>query len=279
MFAFAVSERYLSYEDVPERLEDINKPRVNKRYLSIAEIETLLQVTSVKGVRTIDGINDYDAMLLRLLLLTGCRLKPMRLAQWSDMGNKLKGFWTFPANRNKQTTRAKAAPEDHLVPVTDLLQSELNRLAEVSGDYPVLFPERYAGSREAVKVRSEGWAKHVVVDHALQLKNTGEDAYGTHALRRTMNNVMRELEIPDEVIHVCNSRVPKGVDATYLTTKLRPQCIVAYEKYHAFIAACMQGKGDAWMEEVTKEKRSALRKQLDGISKKLKLKPIAGIGA
>jgi integrase len=272
----AVLHGLLTVNDLPPRLKGLQKERAINRYLSVDEIESLLRATEPSVCDTLNALplvkgkkqtrmKEYDACYLRMLLLTGGRVNSVRLARRSMRDTVKKGFLTFPAADMKQTVAQKEEPVDHHLPVTKLLARELARVDKSSGAFDYYFPERYAAKRLAkglkVSPRTADWAKKICKAKRKLLGNVGPKPYTSQALRRTMSNHMRDLEIPNHVIDVAAGRVEKGTDKTYITGDMPDQVFVAFQKYHAFLEACMQGKGELWMNDVKSARIDLVEKE------------------
>jgi integrase len=253
-FKYLVKCGYMKPEHKPTKIEGANEPRSIERALSIAEVEKLFAVTSRAAVLANPAINEYDAVMLRLLLITGLRVNSLRLMCRSMRGASARGFWTVPAETLKKTKTQTEAPHDHLIPITPLLAREVARLDDLSGNYDYLFIERYASRKrargEAVEPLSDSWAKHLCDEHAATLGNTGGNHYTAHAFRRTQSNTMLEFEIPEKVIDLCHARIAQGTAKTYLTAKVRDQVCNAFEQWSMFLTACEHGKGDAYIDDL-----------------------------
>lgn len=276
-FDYCVKREWMRLEHVPERLKHVNKPRAITRALSVAELEHMFAVTTREAVYGNDTINEFDAVCMRLLAITGIRLDSVRLARRSHRNLQARGFWTFPADDLKQTSAQREEPTDHHIPMTPLFLREIERLEAVSADFDWLFPERYAAARspDEVKPRDESWAKHLLGEHAKLLKNEGARKYTAHAFRRTMSNIMQELGVPDHIIDKCAARVPRGTAKTYLTAEVRDQITNAFEQYHDFLHACMLGKGEDYLEDVRAARTADMRKENAARRKRLGIKPFA----
>jgi hypothetical protein len=146
-----------------------------------------------------------------------------------------------------------------VIPVTPLLAKELKRLDKLTGKFDWLFPERWPGCKGAVRPRSDGWAKHAVSKCAEHLQMDAQNPWTAHALRRTTSHVMQELGIASDIIDKASARVPQGTAKTYLTAEISDQVQLAFETYHDFLEACMHGKGDAFMEDVRRERQHSAR--------------------
>jgi integrase len=265
VFDYAIELEYLAPAHRPKRNKSVRRPRAKTRYLTVAEIEHLLALTTPAAVEASAVMNELDACYLRVLLFTGTRLNSVRLAVRSNMHLRAKDFWTFPSEDLKETKTQREVAYDHHIPLTEPLRRELARLDAIPGVTAVdpFFPERYFKKRapEAVKPVSNSWAKHLLGDLAEALGNDGADAYSGHAFRRTQSNLMRELGVPDHVINLCQARVARDTAKTYLTAELRDQVHNAFDVYHDFLEACTHGKGEEYLQYIRDQRRSGYLKE------------------
>lgn len=276
-FDYAIGKGYMSSQHRPARNTKVRRPRAVRRYLSIAEIERLLEVTTPAAVYGNDAINDQDACFMRVLLLSGIRQNSARLARRSNMHARDKDFWTFPAEDLKETKVQREVEYEHHIPLTALMRVELARLDElVTPGVDVFFAERYHAQRDVkeVRPRSRSWAGHLVSEFAGLLGIDTTSEYRSHAFRRTQSNWMRELGVPDHVIDLCQARVEIGTAKTYLTAELRDQVVNAFEIYHAFIDACMQKKGQAFIDAVRTARQAESRQKIAQLRKAAKVRAL-----
>jgi integrase len=278
VFDYAIRRGVLLPEHRPERNKDVRRPKAITRHLSVAEIERLFTATTPQAVTKAEAMNELDACFMRVLMLTGIRLNSVRLARRSNMHVHAKDFWTFPSDDLKETKAQREAPADHHIPLTDLLQRELARLEEsLPAECDPFFPERYHRKRDYdAKPRSQSWAKHLLAEFATTLGNT-KQPYTAHAFRRTQSNVMRELGVPDHVIDLCQARVPRDTAKTYLTAELRDQVQNAFDLYHDFLEACMQAKGEEYLQAVRDRRRADYVKERVAIRKHIGMQSVSVI--
>lgn len=271
-FKYLEREEHLSADVLPEALEDVNKGVAESRALSVAELERAFAETSVEAVRAnviVERnpnkqkqkltINEYDAVAVRLMLLSGGRLNSCRLMRRSMREVPDVGYWTIPNDDMKQTDERKKAPEDLLLPMSSVFRQEVARLDALSGEFDYLFIPRDARSDRAKglpeKPVSKSWADHLMPNLAKRFGNETDNAYTTHALRRTMSNFLLEMGFHTKIIDRCHGRIDKHTDKTYFAAAtVRDQVFNAFEQWAMFCYACMHRRGNAYLADLRGER-------------------------
>ena len=161
--------------------------------------------------------------VLKLLLLTGCRLNEvagMRRSELSDDG----ATWTIPGTRTKNR-------RVHIVPLPPLAR-EL--IASVCGNGELVFT---TDGKSPVRVGSKIKQR---LDKAMKIP-----PWRLHDLRRTAVTGMAELGIrPDVIELVVNhvSGVRGGIAGVYNRSELLPERRVALERWAAHIENLVTGR-------------------------------------
>jgi integrase len=174
-----------------------------QRVLSESEIKVLWRVAETLG---------YPAgPFIKMLLLTGQRLREVAEMQWSEIDLE-KALWTIAAGRMK----GDAAHEVPLAPeAVELIKS----LPRWQGDFVFSASggKRSIGGFSTLKTR---------VDAAL-----GDQvaAWRFHDLRRTMRTGLGGLPIPPNVAELCIAHAQPGLHAVYDRHSYRSEKLRAFE--------------------------------------------------
>jgi integrase len=193
-------------------------PKARDRVLSNAEI--------AKFWRATDSSGGPFVALLKLLLLTGCRLNEvagMRREELHDDGTQ----WVIPGSRTKNH-------RPHLVPLPQMARDLIANAPRIEGSGLVF---TITGT-----TRPSGWSK---------VKNRLDDAMNNpphwvlHDLRRTAATGMAELGIAPHIVeaalnHVSGARA--GVAGTYNRAVYLPEKKAALERWAAHIDGLVTGR-------------------------------------
>ena len=151
------------------------------------------------------------APFVRLLLLTGQRLREVAEMSWAEV-DVAKGIWIIPADRMKSDTV-------HVVPLSPDVVAILGSLPRWPG--PFVFST--TGGRRPI-------ANFSGIKEKLDALMPGLDPWRFHDLRRSMRTGLSALRIPDTVSELCISHTQKGLHKVY------DQHTYLDEKRHAFEA-------------------------------------------
>jgi integrase len=213
MFGWLVQHRAVSQNPC----KDVHRPeasRARDRVLTDAEIVKFWRATAVER-------EEFSA-LLKLLLLTGCRLNEvarMTRAELSDDGTT----WNIPAARTKNR-------RPHMVPLSPAAR-EL--IASVAQEGQLVFT---TNGRSPVS----GWSKiKQRLDQAMKIP-----PWRLHDLRRTAVTGMAELGIRPDVIeravnHVSGTR--GGIAGVYNRSELLPERRAALERWALHVEGIVTG--------------------------------------
>lgn len=186
-------------------------PQARDRVLSNAEIARFWKATEALG--------DPFAGLLRLLLLTGCRLNEVAGMRHSEIGQG-GTHWLIPGERTKNH-------RPHVVPLSPLARDLLAGAKRIEG-CPFVFST--TGSSPV-----SGWTKiKARVDAAMKPVTP----WVFHDLRRTAATGMAEIGIAPHIVeavlnHVSGARA--GVAGTYNRAAYMPEKKAALERWAAHI--------------------------------------------
>jgi integrase len=167
--------------------------------------------------------------IVRLLCLTGQRLKEVALMTWDEFEPDMSA-WTIPGDRTKNE-------KPHLVPISEPVAAILRTCPRVAGD-PLLLPGNRLGRPFA------GWSK---AKRELDARS-GVDAWRLHDLRRTCATGMQRLGIPLEVTesalnHISGSRA--GIVGIYQLHEYADEKRAALDAWGQALMALVDGPPNA----------------------------------
>jgi integrase len=195
MFRWAIGQRSYKLKESPCRglspAEMIGKPMRRKRVLKGAEQAAIWRATAPDG-----PLGVPLSPFVRMLFLTGQRLREVGEAQWSEFDLD-QALWTIPAERMK----GDAAHEVPLVPaVVDLLK------ALPRGVGPFVFST--TDGRRPIS----GFSK---LKARLDKKLTDVEPWRFHDIRRTMRTGLGGLPVPRNVAELTIAHAQPDLDKVY----------------------------------------------------------------
>ncbi len=173
-----------------------------QRVLSESEIKSLWEAT--------EGLGYPAAPFIRLLLLTGQRLREVAEMSWDEVDIE-KGIWTIPASRMKGGIA-------HEVPLPQAAIGILKSLPRWTG--PHVFST--TGGRRPIS----GFSK---IKARLDAAMPGTEAWRFHDLRRTMRTGLGGLPVPSNVAELCIGHVQPGMHRVYDRHSYRDEKRRAFE--------------------------------------------------
>jgi integrase len=178
--------------------------------------------------------------LMRLLLLTGCRLNEVARMEREELSAD-NSVWTIPGSRTKNH-------RSHVLPLAALAQSIIADIEPVS--------ERFVFSTTAVSPVS-GFSK---MKSRLDTKMDGVAAWRIHDLRRSCATGMAEIGVPPHIIelvlnHVSGARA--GVAGTYNRSEQMSERKAALERWANHVAVLVSGKAERRVVSLKRAKRAA----------------------
>jgi integrase len=215
MFGWLVQRRRASQNPC----KDVHRPETPKardRVLSDTEIGIFW--------RACDKAGEPVGHLLRLLLLTGCRLNEvakMSRAELSDDGQT----WTIPGERTKNH-------RVHVVPLPALARDILATVKPIAGG--LMFT---TNGRSPISVGSKIKGK---LDAGMKIP-----PWRLHDLRRTFVTGLAELGIRGDVIELAVNHVSGlrgGIAGVYNRSELMPERAAALERWASHVAGLVSGK-------------------------------------
>jgi integrase len=196
---------------------------VHRPAAASARDRVLSDIEIVKFWTAADSVGEPFGPLLKLLLLTGCRLNEvagMRRTEPSEDG----ATWDVPGARTKNR-------RPHRVPLAPLAQKIL---ADVAGKGDLVFT---TNGRTPVS----GWSKlKKRLDAAMRIP-----PWRLHDLRRTTATGMADIGIPPHIVeatlnHVSGAKA--GVAGTYNRAAYLPERKAALERWAIHMAGLIEGK-------------------------------------
>jgi integrase len=190
MFSWLVQHRRVSQNPC----KDVHRPEA-----STARDRVLIDAEIVKFWRATDAERKELSALLKLLLLTGCRLNEvagMTRTELSDDG----ATWNIPGSRTKNK-------RPHVVPLAHLARELLNSVKPIAGEAGLVFTTT---GRSPVS----GWSKiKRRLDEAMKIP-----PWRLHDLRRTTATGMAEIGIAPHIVEAALNHISgakAGVAGTY----------------------------------------------------------------
>jgi integrase len=192
-------------------------PMKRDRVLSEAEIVTFWNAC--------DALGEPTAQALRLLLLTGCRLREVSEMQRSELSAD-GASWTIPSSRTKNRLK-------HIVPLPPLARDIIASVKPIAGKAGFVFT---ISGKKPISIGSK--VKHNL-DAAMNIP-----AWRLHDLRRTAASGMAKLRIGPHIVeaalnHV--SGVKAGVAGTYNVYAYEPEKKAALERWAAHVEGLVAG--------------------------------------
>lgn len=197
IFSYCIRVEMIKRNPVSDlRVVDVGKPaRKGHRYLNDKEIGEFWHTVEASTV------THQNKLLLKLLLLTGCRGVELRLAKKSDFD--LEGrVWRVPDENSKTREPFERGLSAAAVKI-------LNEAFELYPDFKQVFPP-------AAKKEDRPMAVSVILNLAIQLRaDMTIDHWSIHDLRRTAKTKMAELGVAPHVSEKVLGHKLGGVLAIY----------------------------------------------------------------
>jgi integrase len=211
LFAWAIARHLYGLETSPctgvKPSELAGKKEPRQKVLSDSEIRALWKAT--------EGLGYPAAPFVRLLLLTGQRLREVAEMQWQEVDLD-KALWAIPPERMKGDTA-------HEVPLPPMAVEILKSLPRWTGPY--IFSTT-GGARPI-----SGFSKMKLrIDAALA---EAIPAWRFHDLRRTMRTGLGGLPVPANVSEMCLAHAQPGLHQIYDRHSYRAEKRRAFELWAA----------------------------------------------
>jgi len=189
----------------------VHRPEASKareRVLTNAEIKAFWQATDGKEIRPQFGV------VLKLLLLTGCRLNEIAALRWEELGADGTQI-NLPGTRTKNH-------RPHVVPLAPLAQTIIAAVPKIDSCAYVFTTNGKAPVAIGSKIKNR-------LDTEMKIP-----AWRIHDLRRTAVTGMAELGIRPDVIELCVNHVSGtrgGIAGVYNRSELLPERRLALERW------------------------------------------------
>jgi integrase len=193
-------------------------PKARERVLTNAEIVAFWNAT--------DEVGEPFGQLLKLLLLTGCRLNEVAGMARAELSEDV-ATWNLPGSRTKNH-------KPHVVPLAPLARAALATVKQIEGAVGLVFTT-------TGKTPVSGWSKvKGRLDEAMQTS-----PWRLHDLRRTAATGMAELGIAPHIVeavlnHVSGARA--GVAGTYNRAAYAPEKRAALERWALHVGGLVEGR-------------------------------------
>jgi integrase len=165
------------------------------------------------------------AVLLRLLLLTGCRLNEVAGMRWPELSDD-RATWTIPSSRTKNK-------RSHVVPLPPLARDLIASLTTVEGTVGYVFTTNG-------RVPVSGWTRiKRRLDAAMRIP-----PWRLHDVRRSFVTGLAELGIRPDVIELAvnhRSGMRGGIAGTYNRSELLPERRAALETWASHVEGLIAG--------------------------------------
>jgi integrase len=225
IFNWAIARNIYGIEHSPcDRLDVkllIGEKRPRLRVLTDAELRSLWNAC--------DEIGYPFGPLVKMLMLTGCRLGEVAGARWTEFGDEV---WTIPAERFK-------ANAQHIVPLTDDMKTVLAALPRFDGNH--LFsrmgknPTNFSKARHAFD-KAMGTAT-VAVDSG----GKPADQWTYHDIRRTVRTRLSALRVPEQVAELVIGHDKKGLVRVYNQHAFSEEIKEALQAWNGLLRSIVDG--------------------------------------
>ena len=174
----------------------------------------------VKFWRATDAQRKEFSALLKLLLLTGCRLNEVAGITRAELGDDDGATWNIPGARTKNK-------RPHVVPLAPLAREILNSVRSIAGEAGLVFTTT---GRSPVS----GWSKiKRRLDEAMKIPT-----WRLHDLRRTAATGMAEIGIAPHIVEAALNHVSgakAGVAGTYNRAAYAEEKRAALERWASHV--------------------------------------------
>ena len=197
-------------------------PRARDRVLTNTEIARFWEAT--------EAIGGSFAAVLRLLLLTGCRLNEIAALRWDELSEDGPSI-TIPGSRTKNG-------RPHVVPLATAAREIIASVPRVEGCHLVF-------STNGLRPIS-GWSK---TKRRLDAAMGATPPWRIHDLRRTVVTGMAELGVRPDVIEMVVNHISGhrgGVAGIYNRSELLPERRAALERWSTHVAGLVRGTDDVF---------------------------------
>lgn len=195
-------------------------PVSKDRVLSDYEIKLIWNLSAELSTR--------DRVIVRLLMLTGCRSGEIVGLRRSEIDAEVTSF-TLPTQRSKNYI-------SHFVPLTATAQAELKAALALS-DGDVVFP--VSGGKTVIK--NFGRTKRILTKKMLKADPTLTADWTIHDIRRTVRTKLSELRVPNEVAEAVMNHKPPGIVGVYNRYRFEKEKLEALTLWETEIKRLVEG--------------------------------------
>lgn len=201
VFSYAVELGYIDVNPARE-LSSMTRQTKHRDALPPEELPLFLRELSTYGERT--RARPLTQLAIEFLLLTFVRSSDLREARWEefDLAEKM---WRIPAHRMKMKT-------DHIVPLAKQTLAVLEKIREVTGTCPLVFPSEW----RRTNFMSENTMRRAIFKLGYDGKHTGKSKCVPHGIRTTACSILNEKGFnPDAIERQMSHQERNGVRAAY----------------------------------------------------------------
>ena len=207
MFDFGIQRGVLEYNPLSgtKRMVIGGKETAKTRHLSLHEIKVVFDKLPSLGV------THQVITILKLIVLTACRVNEVVSAKWSHI-NFEKMRWLIPEENVKAK---KGSEKEHIIPLNEHIIKLLNEAKQAYGYlnsefvFPSLTCTSMAPGKKPIDKRSVARAVNRNID------NLGIEAFTPHDLRRTSTTLLGKLNTDPIVIEKILNHELMGMMAIY----------------------------------------------------------------
>ena len=235
LFTWLLDERWPGVTNNPCLLVSRPKPAaVRDRVLKPEELRWFWAAT--------EQIGEPFGVLLKLLLLTGCRREEVAGMRWHELSED-GTTWTIPSARTKNW-------REHIVPLPPLARDLLGGVKRIEGAFVFTVTGKASvSSFSRVKARLDGLMLKAAQEQARAAgcdpNAVGIPPWRLHDLRRTCATGMAGIGIQPHVVEACLNHVSgakAGVAGTYNVHSYSAEKTTALERWAAHVEGIVTGK-------------------------------------
>ena len=235
LFTWLLDERWPGVTNNPCVL--VSRPKraaVRDRVLKPEELRWFWAAT--------EQIGEPFGVLLKLLLLTGCRREEVAGMRWQELSED-GTTWTIPSARTKNW-------REHIVPLPPLARDLLGGVKRIEGAFVFTATGKASvSSFSRVKTRLDGLMLKAAQEQARAAGSdpnaVGIPPWRLHDLRRTCATGMAGIGIQPHVVEACLNHVSgakAGVAGTYNVHSYSAEKTTALERWAAHVEGIVTGK-------------------------------------
>jgi len=207
LFNWAIARDIYNLEVSPcDRIKPtalFGEKRIRERVLTDDELRALWRASGRLGYPF--------GSLVRLLMLTGCRLNEVAGAQWTEFSPQQ---WTVPAERHKMNAV-------HIVPLTTSMSTLISTLPRwirgdfvfsVNGERP--YNGTWYGKRLLEREMLRSW-RAIGRVQGIDRRNARFERFTLHDIRRTVRTRLSALRVPEQIAELVIGHAKRGLIRVY----------------------------------------------------------------